>query len=100
MTDVKATGVINYTTTGTKTNDLFIASPTDEIVFGVTVNTGPAVFDIEVQLQTGGKWFKEVENASATGTWLCKSRIKNWRLVIDTLDAGSLDFEAVRVARR
>ena len=64
MPDDKATGVINYTTTGTKTSDKFIVAGTDTLTIGVTVNTGPAVYSIDVQLQTDGKWIPEIVDAA------------------------------------
>ena len=99
MPDDKATGVINYTTTGTKTSDKFIVAGTDTLTIGVTVNTGPAVYSIDVQLQTDGKWIPEIVDAAVTAAYKITARIKAYRLRIDTLDAGSIDFEAVAARR-
>ena len=99
MTDVKASGVINYTTTGTKTHDSFNVSPCDTVSIGVTINTGPAVYHIEVQLQTDGKWFRVVASASTSDLYILDARFAALRLVIASLDAGSIDFEVVRAQR-
>ena len=100
MPDPKANGIRNYTTTGTKSDsDLFSVSPCDTLTIAVTVNTGPAVYDIEVRLQTGGNWYKVVTSATTTAVYKINARIAEHRLVIGTLGGGSIDYEAVAAAR-